>query len=241
MRLALSLSALILLGACDEQRLTDLEGRLAELEERLEAVEARPAGNQGEPEMSPHEQAAFEKWQELMSDYQAGKIDKVLEHIKVIETDFADTPALQAIQDIKAELSVIGSEPPPLETKKWFTGSATGYGDSKVTMVVFWELWCPHCRREVPKLEETYNKYKGQGLNVIGLTQMSRDPAEDEVTGFLSENNVTYPTALIGPGPAEAFKVSGIPAAALVKDGKIIWRGHPGMLSDDDLKGHLGS
>ncbi len=37
----------------------------------------------------------------------------------------------------------------------------------------------------------------------------------------------------------EYFNVSGIPAAAVVKDGKIVWRGHPIRLTDEMLKNWL--
>ena len=33
-----------------------------------------------------------------------------------------------------------------------------------------------------------------------------------------------------------AYAVSGIPAAALVKEGKVIWRGHPARLTDELLE-----
>ena len=36
-----------------------------------------------------------------------------------------------------------------------------------------------------------------------------------------------------GGDVSKEFAVSGIPAAAIVKDGEIVWRGHPGRLDDD--------
>jgi hypothetical protein len=35
------------------------------------------------------------------------------------------------------------------------------------------------------------------------------------------------------------FGVRGIPAAAVVKDGQIVWRGHPARITEDMLKGWL--
>jgi hypothetical protein len=35
------------------------------------------------------------------------------------------------------------------------------------------------------------------------------------------------------------FNVSGIPAAAVVKDGVVVWRGHPARLNNDILTGML--
>jgi hypothetical protein len=36
------------------------------------------------------------------------------------------------------------------------------------------------------------------------------------------------------------FNVTGIPAAALVKEGKVIWRGHPGRLDDATIDKLIG-
>ncbi|TVQ94782.1 MAG: hypothetical protein EA397_00890 [Deltaproteobacteria bacterium] len=236
------LISVLALGACDNAN-PDYEARLTALEDKVEELSNRPAPGAApqQQELSPHEQEAFERWQLLMGDYQEGNIEKVLEHIAIIERDFADTPALQAIESIKEEYAVIGTEPPPLQAEEWLTGAPTSYTDGKATLVVFWEVWCPHCRREVPEIEQTYARLRAEGLNVIGLTQLSNDTPLDEVKSFLDENQVTYPTARVGAGPSDAFKVSGIPAAAVVKDGKIVWRGHPRQLSDDDLRGFMGS
>ena len=35
---------------------------------------------------------------------------------------------------------------------------------------------------------------------------------------------------------SKAFGVSGIPAAAVVKDGKVVWRGHPGRLTEQMIE-----
>jgi hypothetical protein len=47
---------------------------------------------------------------------------------------------------------------------------------------------------------------------------------------------VKFPVAKEKEGSlSNAFNVTGIPAAALVKGGKVIWRGHPGRLDDATL------
>ena len=47
------------------------------------------------------------------------------------------------------------------------------------------------------------------------------------------------PIAKEGGAYSSVFNVSGIPAAAIVKDGKIIWRGHPARLDKTMLEGLL--
>jgi len=106
-------------------------------------------------------------------------------------------------------------------------------------VVVFWESWCPHCRDEVPKLQQVYTTYKSKGLQMIGLTRLTKNATDDTVKEVLTQNKVTYPIAKEGGQMATYFAVSGIPAAAVVKDGKVIWRGHPGRITDDMLKSWL--
>jgi thiol-disulfide isomerase/thioredoxin len=144
------------------------------------------------------------------------------------------------IQDTKAEIETVGKDSTPLAVDKWFVGK-TSMDEGKATVLVFWEVWCPHCQREVPKLQATYDKYKGSGLNMVGVTQVSNGKTDEEVASFLSEAKVTYPIAKTGPDVPGHYNVSGIPAAAVVKDGKVVWRGHPAMLTDSLIEGWLGS
>ena len=56
---------------------------------------------------------------------------------------------------------------------------------------------------------------------------MSRNKSKEEVMSFLQDKKVSYPNAKENGKLSSHFNVSGIPAAAVVKDGKIVWRGHP--------------
>ena len=78
--------------------------------------------------------------------------------------------------------------------KTWSTpcGDTKHAASNAPTVVVFWESWCPHCRREVPKLQQMYDKYKGDGLQLIGLTRVNRSATEEAVQDLINQNNVSY-------------------------------------------------
>jgi hypothetical protein len=59
------------------------------------------------------------------------------------------------------------------------------------------------------------------------------------VRSFVTEKGVQYPVAKENGSLSSHFGVSGIPAAAVVKNGKVIWRGHPARLSEAMLKSWL--
>ncbi len=40
----------------------------------------------------------------------------------------------------------------------------------KITLVLFWAHWCGNCKREMPQLEEVYQKYKNRGFEVIAIS-----------------------------------------------------------------------
>jgi len=155
--------------------------------------------------------------------------------LEQLKKDYPDTKAGKAADRMYAEVGLIGTDAHPIEAEKWFQGKAD-YSNSPVTLVVFWEAWCPHCKKEVPELAKREAELKKKGVQVVGVTRVTKSSTEETVKTFLKDNDVKFPMAKDKDGvTSEAFNVSGIPAAALVKNGKVIWRGHPGRLDDATL------
>jgi len=221
------------------KRIDDLEAKVVQLETKAAAAPAlkqvkAPAANDAD------EQAAGALLKEATKASEAMNYDVAKAKLATLKAEYPTTRAARAAQRIDAELAIIGKPAPDLSVEKWFQGNQDTLSDG-TTLVVFWELWCPHCKREVPKMTATHEKWGAKGLNVIGLTKMTRDTTEDAVTAFIKDNNVSYPMAKEAGGMSTAFGVRGIPAAAVVKDGTIVWRGHPGRISEDMLTKWTGS
>lgn len=77
---------------------------------------------------------------------------------------------------------LIGKPMTPLETDSWVNGSPLSQEDlkGKVLLFDFWAVWCGPCRATFPHLTEWHEKYKGEGLVVIGLTRYYRYGWDDE-------------------------------------------------------------
>ncbi|HEX7477990.1 MAG TPA: TlpA disulfide reductase family protein [Polyangiales bacterium] len=60
----------------------------------------------------------------------------------------------------------------------------------KVVIVDFWATWCAPCREELPMLDKLYQKYRAQGLVVIGVS-VDKDVAN--VRKFLVKLPLSFP------------------------------------------------
>lgn len=60
----------------------------------------------------------------------------------------------------------------------------------KVVVVDFWATWCAPCREELPMLDKLFQKYRAQGLVVVGV---SVDKDVDNVRKFLGKLPLSFP------------------------------------------------
>ena len=239
-----SLGALLLAAGCQNDpasagKISLLEERLIKVEQQVEALgKAGPGGRPAAPPINQEEEkAAAEILKAANQAFEALNYDETRTKIAELKAKYPKTRAFRAAKRIEDELNVIGKDAGEMEVEKWFQGE-TSMASGEATMLVFWEVWCPHCKREVPKLDATYQKYKNKGFNMVGVTKMTRNITEDQVNSFLSENKVTYPIAKEqGTAMSDRFGIKGIPAAAVVKDGKVVWRGHPARVTDAMIDG----
>ncbi len=209
-----------------------MEARLAALEEKVVALEKKaPAG----PASSAEEEAANAVMKDVTEatknmDYATAKAK-----LQELMTKHGNTKAGKAADRMYKEVGLVGTDAKAIEVEKWYQGKAA-LGESKATLLVFWEVWCPHCKREMPELAKREGDLKAKGIAVVGLTKITKSASEEKVLEFMKESDINFPMAKEKDGSmSEAYNVSGIPAAALVKDGKVIWRGHPGRLDDATL------
>lgn len=60
----------------------------------------------------------------------------------------------------------------------------------KLVMVVYFAPWCPNWRNEAPVAAKLYEKYKGQGFQVIGVSEYG---SRDAVNTFFGPDGPPYP------------------------------------------------
>lgn len=246
-RLVLALSLLFLAG-CPKQGDTESAARMAALEARVMALEARVQRIESSGGAMAGVAAGPSQDQEAAAADLATRLNEAIEG-----WDYAtaanlctelDSPAYESTRATRGmrkrcdEVAIVGKDAGTIDVQTWFQGQAT-LTDAPLTLVVFWESWCPHCRRELPRLQHKHELYGGRGLQIIALTRVTKSSTDEKVREFLAENDITFPVAKEGGDTATHFGVRGIPAGALVRDGKVIWRGHPARLEDADFEALL--
>jgi len=88
----------------------------------------------------------------------------------------------------------------------------------QVRVIDLWASWCGPCRMTIPELNDLYERYRGRGLVVVGIS-MDDDPAA--VLEFQAHVPMRYPAAMYNPHlAAKMGQPTAIPTTLLVdRDG----------------------
>jgi cytochrome c biogenesis protein CcmG/thiol:disulfide interchange protein DsbE len=91
----------------------------------------------------------------------------------------------------------------------------------KPLVVNFWASWCGPCKDEAPVLQQTYERYRAQGLVVLGVDV--KDFRED-ARRFMRRYGITYPVVYDGKGSTIGrWGIQGYPETFFVdRTGKLV-------------------
>jgi peroxiredoxin len=146
----------------------------------------------------------------------------------------------EGLTKVELEGSVAGSAPvvgslPPGFTGVTYDGKTVSLADyaGKPLWLTFGASWCPDCRVEAPDVEAAYQKYKDQGLNVLGVFISE---GADDVAGYAGRAGMTFPIVVDSRTEvAAAYRTMGIPTHFFIGADGTIKEVRIGAMHRDDM------
>ncbi|RMF88067.1 MAG: TlpA family protein disulfide reductase [Nitrospinota bacterium] len=139
-------------------------------------------------------------------------------------------------KDPKLIPSPLVGKPAPPFTLQLFNGETLRLQDlrGKVVVLNFWASWCyPSCWNEAPRLEAAWQRYRDQGVVIVGVNYQDKD---EDARQFIARFGKTFPN-----GPDHGSKISidygvyGVPETFFIDRQGIIAHKHIGEISLETL------
>jgi thiol-disulfide isomerase/thioredoxin len=100
-------------------------------------------------------------------------------------------------------------------------------------VVVFWEPWCPYCKRHNAHVEELYQSTLGKKIRILGATA---EKDVSKVRGYIQANQFHFPVAMVGAEFRAQFTPRRvIPMTCLVSADSRLLQAIPGEMSNADV------
>lgn len=173
--------------------------------------------------------------------------EKAVAILKQLQADFPETDAAKNMGEVitmlekqmAAEAALAVGKAFPDFAEKDTAGQPLSVAGlkGKVVLVDFWATWCGPCVAELPNVTAAYDKYKGKGFEIVGI---SLDEDRAALDTFVKEHKMNWPQFFDGLGwknkLAEQFGIQSIPATFLLdQKGTIVAKNLRGDALDKEL------
>ncbi len=106
--------------------------------------------------------------------------------------------------------------------------------EGEIVVLNYWASWCIECIAETPELEAFHQKYKDEGVEVIGVAYTDIDTNSVE---FLHRYGATYANAPdIGGRLSDTYKIVGVPETFVIDQDGVLVASFIGPVSAEQLE-----
>ncbi len=107
----------------------------------------------------------------------------------------------------------------------------------QVLVLDFWATWCGPCKMEIPHLIELQEKYRDQGLTIVGITV--DDNPDKDVPPYAAEVGMNYVNVRGDDEMKGEFGIIGLPTIIIYdRDGNEVMK-RPGYIEKDRLEAEI--
>ncbi|WP_102264136.1 peroxiredoxin family protein [Mesobacillus jeotgali] len=149
--------------------------------------------------------------------------------------------SVETTEDIPgAKLSSLreGAEAPDFElnTLDGKTIKLSDYRGKKV-ILNFWATWCPPCKAEMPHMQNFYEEYNDQDVEILAVNLTNMDKGADEVKKFVEEYGLTFTIPMDEEGYAgTTYQAFTIPTSYILDENGVITKKIVGPMDEKMMK-----
>ncbi len=120
---------------------------------------------------------------------------------------------------------------PDLKGKQVSLKSLLGKGP---VVLDFWATWCKPCVKYLPKLQKVYDKYKKDGLVVVGINEDGpRNRAK--INPFIKSKRINFPILIDANSQVmRSYRIMGLPATIVISSDGEIYKVHKSYKPGDE-------
>ena len=101
----------------------------------------------------------------------------------------------------------------------------------------FWGTWCKPCEREFPIINNYYQVYKGEGLQVLAVNIAESDFI---VQNYIDRKGLTFPVLIDkNKSVMEVYNINPLPTTFLINPEGKIEKIITGEMSDEEIKSYM--
>lgn len=104
----------------------------------------------------------------------------------------------------------------------------------KKVFLTFWASWCPHCRAEMPHLQEFAEE--NEDVVVLGVNVTSSESSLDNVKGFVDEFGLTFPNLYGTDDITNLYDVEFLPTSYFIDSNGVVNESVIGSVTKDILE-----
>lgn len=179
----------------------------------------------------------------------ARKVEEEPEKVEEIEEVVEEEAPVAEEEVVEEEEEVAEEEPPPPPPKAPdFTSVGLSGGiltlsqiEAKVIVLNFWlAMGSPQSEKQITELVKLYEKYREQGLKIIGI---SLDQGRDaEVKTFVRTKKIAYPVCVDTDYRIfERYQPGQFPATFVIGEDRTLVRKFAGFVSFDELEAEISA